>query len=386
MIRVLALVPKPKGVSPGQRFRLEQWAPVLEARHGIRMDLLAFEPPELTAILYERGRQAEKAYWMLRAMWRRRDVLRMARDYDAVIVYREAAALGPPIFEPLLRRAGVPLFFDIDDAVWLEGGGVGVNGVFSRLRFARTKTSALCKMASGVIVGNEYLAAYARARRPRGDGVFIVPTTIDLRRYAVQPMPESDVLVVGWSGSLHTLRHFEEARPALERLARKRRIQVRVVCNKPPERPIEGADTQFVKWTEHGEAEELGRVHVGMMPLPDDPQARGKCGLKALQYMAVGRPVIVSPVGVNTEIVKSGENGFVAASVEEWVARLDELGASRDLRARLGAAARRTVEDGYSSDVGAAKLADALERSLGPTARTGATGAVASPRPSAHPY
>jgi glycosyltransferase involved in cell wall biosynthesis len=366
MIRILALVPKPKGLSPGQRFRLEQWAPVLEDKHGIRIDFAPFESSELAAILYQQGKRAEKAYWMLRAMWRRREVLEKARGYDGVIVYREAAALGPPIFERLLKRAKIPLFLDIDDAVWLEGGGGGPNGVFSHLRFAPTKTSTLCRIADGVVVGNEYLAAYARERRSGSDGVFVVPTTIDLTRYPVVPAaPERDVFVIGWSGSFSTLRHLEGARAAIERLAKKRRVQVRVVCNKAPERPFEGTDTQFVPWTEKGEAEELARVDVGMMPLPDDAQARGKCGLKALQYMAVGRPVLVSPVGVNTVIVRDGENGFVPRSTQEWVDRFDQLAASRDLRVKLGAAARRTIEDAYSSEVGAAKIADAFRKVLG---------------------
>jgi glycosyltransferase involved in cell wall biosynthesis len=101
------------------------------------------------------------------------------------------------------------------------------------------------------------------------------------------------------------------------------------------------------------------------MPLPDDKFARGKCGLKALQYMATGRPVIASPVGVNSDIIVSGENGWLAGGEEEWVAAFHHLADSKELRARMGAAARATVEERYSAQVVAAQLADAIRATLG---------------------
>src|SRR5690606_25272440 len=106
-----------------------------------------------------------------------------ARRYDAAIVYREAALIGPAIYERALRAAGVPMFFDFDDAIWRPGQISSANGVFSMLHFWG-KTSTTCRLARGVIVGNEYLAAYARARNTN---VFVVPTSIDLDRYPVEP-------------------------------------------------------------------------------------------------------------------------------------------------------------------------------------------------------
>jgi glycosyltransferase involved in cell wall biosynthesis len=358
MIRLLALVPKPTGLSPGQRFRLEQWAPRLLA-HGISIDFEPFESPKLTQILYQPGKKLEKAVWILRDTWRRREAVRLAKGYDGVIIYREAALLGPAVYERILARAKAPIFFDFDDAIWLPQDST-VNGVFSKLHFWG-KTSTICKLSRAVLVGNEYLAEYAR---DRNQNVFVVPTSIDLRRYAVQPpLASDDPLVIGWSGSTHTLVHLEVARPFLERLARKRKIVVRVICNKPPSRPIAGAENVFVPWKEENEAQDIGAAHVGIMPLPDDVFARGKCGLKALQYMATGRPVVISPVGVNKEIVRSGENGIHASTDDEWIAALERL-ADPALRTKIGAAARRTVEERYSADVVAAKFASAIKTSL----------------------
>jgi glycosyltransferase involved in cell wall biosynthesis len=363
MIRLLTLVPKRKGLSPGQRFRLEQWAPHLFEKHGIELDFLPYESAELTAIIHQRGAVAMKALRMLADTWRRREVLTLAPRYDGVVVFRELSLLGPAIYERLLARAGVPLFLDFDDAIWLDGQGVGVNGAFSRLKFSAEKTVTMCRLSRAITVGNSHLARFAHGYNR---SVYVVPTSIELSDYQVRPpLAQSDPFVIGWTGSFSTLVHLEHAREAIETLARKRRVVVRVMCNKPPDRPFAGAENVFVPWREDAEVEELGRAHVGLMPLPDDEYARGKCGLKALQYMSVGRPVVVSPVGVNSEIVKTGENGFVADAPRDWVARLEALAESPELRERLGRAARRTVEERYSAAICAAHFARAIRAGLG---------------------
>jgi glycosyltransferase involved in cell wall biosynthesis len=261
------------------------------------------------------------------------------------------------------------MFLDFDDAIWLDAtSDGGPNGFFGRLRLASWKTASICRMSRGIIVGNGYLESYAREHN---SNVHVVPTTIDLSRYPLRPLPADEPFVVGWSGSLHTLVHLESARPALERLAERRKIEVHVVCNAPPP-PFKGAENTFTKWSESTEVDGLARAHVGIMPLPDTPHTRGKCALKALQYMAVGRPVVVSPVGVNAEIVRDGENGMLAATTEQWVEALERLADSPDLRARLAAAGRTTVETEYSSTVGAAKFAAAVRESLEGRARAGA--------------
>ena len=114
---------------------------------------------------------------------------------------------------------------------------------------------------------------------------------------------------------------------------------------------------EFVRWSPVREAEDVAACHVGIMPLPDDEVSRGKGGMKALQFMATGRPVVVSPVGVNRQIICDGENGLVASSADEWTKALERLAEDRALRARLGEAARATVQRDYSASVSAAKFA-----------------------------
>ncbi len=332
-------------------------------RHGVDLEFVPFESPALGEVLYRERHLATKGGYMLWDFARRAGVLERARRVDAVVLYREAASLGPAFYERLLARSSVPLLLDFDDAIWMQNPEtrVSVNGVFSRLRFPG-KTRTIARLASAVTVGNEYLAQWARRWN---DEVFVVPTSIDLSSYTVQPEVGSDEpFVIGWMGSFSTLVHLEQVRGALERFAKRRRVRFVVVCDRPLEPPPSNVETVFVPWRADREAADIGAMHVGIMPLVDLEVAKGKCGCKALQYMAAGRPAVVAPVGVNVDIVRHGENGLLASTEDEWVDAFERLASSPDLRRTLAAAGRRTVEEAYASEVCANRFAVALERAL----------------------
>jgi glycosyltransferase involved in cell wall biosynthesis len=359
MVRALVLVNKARGISPGQRFRIEQWEPHLRREHGIDVEYRPFESAALTQVLYENGKALEKAILLLRDTARRRSVVASARAHDVVVVYREAALMGPPIYEWLLSRTDVPIVYDFDDAIWLapKHAMVSTNNAFRMLKFMG-KTAAICKWASVVTVGNGYLADWAR-RQNRN--VRVVPTSIDLESYPVQAAPpREEPFTVVWSGTFSTLPHLELARAPLEALAKRRAVRLNVICDRPLAQPFAGVETHFIRWRADEEAKSIGTGHVGIMPLPDDAFTRGKCGCKALQYMAAGRVAVASPVGVNSDIVRHRENGFLASSDREWTEILDELASSIALRARVAAAGRLTVEERFSATRSAGLFADAI--------------------------
>jgi glycosyltransferase involved in cell wall biosynthesis len=361
VLRILVLANKGWGRAPNQRYRFEQWAPWLELNHRIRLDLLPFESPQLSELLYEEGRIAAKGVLIGYDFLRRARAIFKARSYDAVLIAREASLIGPAIYERLIAWTGKPVVFDFDDSIW-SPLQAHANGLFSHLHFYR-KTSAICSVAAAVTVGNEFLADYARERN---SNVFIVPSSIELQDYPLNPPPAADVpFIVSWTGSNSTLRHFERARPALEILAQQIPLKVRVICNKPPAAPVRGAQTEFVRWSAQSEGQDVSACHAGIMPLPDDEISRGKCGMKALQYMAAGRPVVASPIGVNADIVKDGENGLLATSTNDFVEALLRLAGDGDLRRRLGANARQTVKERYSAEVVSQMFAAAIRSAVG---------------------
>jgi glycosyltransferase involved in cell wall biosynthesis len=341
-MRVLALMPALYDTSPSQRYRLEQWEPLLRER-GVEITYEPFEDEELHAFLYKPGMIGKKLQLVSRGLSRRMSLVRKAKDYDLVYIMREAALLGPPLFEKLIHQKRVPIVFDFDDAVFVSYRSPS-NGYLSYLKFA-SKTKTICRIASHVMAGNPYLAEYARQVNDR---VTVVPTTIDTEKYRVsQPKESSGPPVIGWTGSYSTVQHLDTLRGALKKLAERESFQLRVIGT--PSYQCPPIDVQAMPWRADTELEDLSAIDIGVMPLPDDKWSKGKCGLKALQFMALGIPTICSPVGVNTDIIRDDQNGFLASTEDEWVDKLTRLLRSRELRQRLGQAGRATVEQKYSA-------------------------------------
>lgn len=353
-MRLLCMLPSPLDVMPGQRYRIEQWAPWLK-RFGVETVFQSFKSEELYAMLSEPGKTLCKLRLSLEALRRRAATLDSLSDFDAVYLYNEAAMVGPPIFEYLIKRAKTPLIFDFDDAIFLPSAG-SANGLFRLLKFP-WKTRTICRLASHVIVGNLYLADYVRQFNER---VTVVPSTVDLERYKIaRRTHENTSPIVGWSGSFSTLPYLKSLAGALRKLAREERFRLRVIGAEGLR--IEGVEVESVPWRSATEVADLSSIDIGIMPLPDNEWTRGKCGMKALQYMSLGIPAVCSPVGVNSSIIKDGENGFVASTEEEWVERLTRLLRSPSLRARLGTAGRLTVEANYSTSIHVPRVYEVLK-------------------------
>lgn len=343
MPRVLFVASHRPERSPGQRFRFEQYIGALE-KAGWECEHSHLVTAEDDRILYQRGNYFDKARFVRRCHGiRQLDVARM-QNYDVIFLYREALMTRSIRYELKFRSSRAKLIFDFDDSVWLPNVSEA-NRRWSWMKDA-SKTSKLIGLSDLVFAGNEYLADYAKKFN---SNTLIVPTTIDTEEYQPKQMvPSNGPVVIGWSGSITTIQHFKYAIPALKVLKDKYgdRIAIRVIGDGSYTEPILGV--KGLPWNKATELDDLRAMDIGIMPLPDDEWARGKCGLKGLQYMALGIPTIMSPVGVNSDIIRDGENGFLATSTEEWVAKISRLIDDAELRTRIGATARKTVEDGYS--------------------------------------
>jgi glycosyltransferase involved in cell wall biosynthesis len=360
MIRVLALMPGLYDTSPGQRYRLEQWEPLLRER-GVEITYAPFESEELHASVYKPGQLGQKLKFVSQSLLKRSSLLSKVKDYDVVYIFREAALLGPPVFERLIHARGVPIVFDFDDAIFVSYKSPS-NGYLSYLKFAG-KTKTICRISSHVMVGNPYLAEYAGRVN---DNVTIIPTTIDTEKY--QPLNRPDVsqpIMIGWTGSHSTVQHLNTLRSALQKLAQRESFRLRVIGT--PTYELAGVEVEAMKWHSETELEDLSAVDIGVMPLPDDKWSKGKCGLKALQFMALGIPTICSPVGVNTDIIRDGENGFIAGTDDEWVEKLSQLVQSHELRRKLGDAGRHTVETKYSAAAQAPRVYEVFKSVIKPS-------------------
>jgi len=246
----------------------------------------------------------------------------------------------------LLRGAVRRLVYDFDDAMPYRDPFRGPQESTARAnRFLRT-----CSSADAVVAGSEELAALARGCAPRA--LFVAPTPVDPGKYGPRPGPRRTGAPVrfGWIGSRSTLPYLSAiAGPLSRACAALPGARLLVVAEGDASLP--GVPLDFEPWSQEGEAESLRRMDVGLMPLTDDPWSRGKCAFKILQYGATGIPSVASPVGANVAAVEDQRTGILAKDDGAWEAALRKLAGDPDLRARMGEAARRAVEERWSPAV-----------------------------------
>jgi glycosyltransferase involved in cell wall biosynthesis len=271
-----------------------------------------------------------------------------ARKHDVAWLNREFVT-G---FETMERFAGKRRLLDVDDAIWLEGKGPG------RSDFAR-RIAGRCQ---GVIAGNECIAEYFRRSTER---VWIVPTAVDTQRWTPGERFQTSggrtlqTCTIGWSGTAWNLAYLYGIEGALVRfLDGHQHATLLVVSDRPPRfQALQASRFEFQRWTPETEVAALRRMDVGIMPLPDDEWTRAKCAMKMLCYMAVGLPVVVSPVGVAQEILGRGNVGLAASNAGEWVEALAALYQDRERAAAMGREGRSVVEQHYSVQGAASQLA-----------------------------
>lgn len=354
-MRVLALVTLPT-LGAGNRLRIEQYAGPLRA-HGIDLTVSAFFDDAAYEVLYRPGHWFQKLRGVLRGVGIRVLDLARAPRFDLILIYRESAPIGPPLFERALGLLRIPFVFDFDDAIFL-GPIHPVNRRWAWLRNSSRVIEAV-RRARAVIAGNDYLRDWAMQHNERVD---VITTPVDTERHRPadrSAQPETSELVLGWVGSSTTAPYLHLLDDVLEGLAPTRDVVVRVVggeyCHPRVRVEVRPYDLE-------SEAAEIQRFTIGLLPQPDDAWTQGKGAFKALLYMAAGIPVLASRVGVNPTVVVDGVTGYCVSDVSEWVERLDQLARNPELRSRLGAAGRERVERLYSLRVLTPRLAQVLMR------------------------
>ncbi len=354
-VRVGFLALQESHLSPSQRYRLEAFRPSLGRRAiTVRYDWL-LDRHDLRAF-YGRGGVAGKAVMAAKAAAARLRSVARTRDVDVWFVQREAFFLGGAWSE-WLASLSAPIVYDFDDAIWIRATSAA-NARFAWLKNVE-KIPRIAGLAHTVIAGNEYLAAWARGH---SRNVVVVPTCVDTDVFAPPSTRTATAPVtIGWSGSPSTVAHLMPILPVLERVKARFGDAVRLRVMGDPLFAHPPLDLRGEAWTPETELALLREMDIGLMPLPDDVWTRGKCGLKGLVSMAMGAASVMSPVGVNTAIVRDGVNGFLPASDDEWVDVLCRLIDNRALRARVGAAGRQTVVDNYSVARWAPVLGDLIE-------------------------
>ena len=338
---------KASDIGPSSRYRIFQYLPYFHAREIDVVVKPLFGPTYFWLLTWRPAWPkviAKAIYALVRFFKRAGDLLAMG-PVDLIVIEGQLFPYCPATVERLLVKLNWKIVVELDDAIYLT-------------RFHQRKIPALLRMSSAAIVGNHVLANYAGRFASR---VSVIPTVVDTGRFhpAVQrgsSQARDSVLTIVWIGLAFNFPFLELLVPVIRELQRSEGVQFRVISSRPPAFP--GVTIDFRLWSLEGEVADLRGGDIGVMPLPDTEWTRGKCGLKLLQYMALGLPSVASPIGVNREIISDGENGFLATTQEEWRTILLRLCQDAELRLRIGQAARQTVETKYSLSIWGPRLAD----------------------------
>lgn len=411
MTKVLVVCPYPHGRAPSQRFRFEQYLDL----EGITFTQEAFWKSDEWPRIYESGSTKFKIISTIRGFWRRLKLLGQVRNYDKVFIHREATPIGPPWFEwavaKVLRK---PIVFDFDDAIWLPNSSKANEKLAGKLKF-HGKTAKICSWASVVVAGNTFLADYARqnckdvriipttvdtvchhnrdlyekvgskwfkkdsreaasyrlsadhleSQDPVPEDQSPPAKTTKVSHIAKpleasdqepvagsrQPTANTNLPVIGWTGTHSTLKQLTPLFPLLQELHNEIPFRFLLIADIPPQSMPDFIE--FRKWKKETEIEDLLEMDIGVMPLYNTDWERGKCGFKALQYQALGIPAVASDVGVNTTVVKNGLTGFICEEAPfvkdlKWKNNLRSLLTDANLTRDLGLAGRSHIQSNYS--------------------------------------
>lgn len=348
-VRVIVLSKYPR-MGASSRLRTLQYLPMLE-QQGFEFTVQSLFDEAYLQNLYGNGSRSRlatagyylKRLFMLFSVWR----------YDLVWIEYELFPYMPAFAERFLAFIGKPYIVDYDDAIF-HNYDLSGNPLLKKL--LGKKIDAVMARSACVIAGNAYLAA--RAKVAGAKRIELVPTVIDQSRYEPLTKMTNSPMVIGWIGSPSTQKYIINIKDALRSACEEHGAQLLLVgATADIANQLPGMNVEVVPWSEETEVELIQRMNVGIMPLPDGPWEKGKCGYKLIQYMACAVPVIASPVGVNVDIIGRSDCGYLTDNSEQWADSLDALLSSAEQRKTLGSAGRKAVEEKYSLQVQAPILA-----------------------------
>ena len=341
-LKILLLVPAPVNQSPSQRFRFEHFT---KSTINKEYDFSAepFYSPATWKILYENHRNIEKITGIISGFFRRFILLFSLKKFDFVFIHREVAPVGPPVFEWIIAKVfRKKIIYDFDDAIWVKTSSEA-NPMAAAIK-CTWKVKKICRYSYIVSAGNEFLASYARQYCKDAR---VIPTVVDTDNTHNQLKEQTGKsIVIGWTGTFTNLKYLDIVVPAIERLQKIYDIEFIIISNKNPE--IKQLRYTYIPWNAETEIADLMKFNIGVMPLEDTEIEKGKCAFKAIQYMSLGIPAVVSPVGANCEVVENGVTGFWAKSEDEWHEKLELLIKDRDMRIKMGALSRNDIINQFS--------------------------------------
>ena len=362
-MRVLGLCTYPVE-SAATRYRLTQFVKPL-AQKGICLEISPFLDSRQFELLYKNKSLIQKASGILTPLLRRFAESLKLGNYDLILVQREAMFFGPAFFERLFQLIGkIPLILDLDDATYISYVSPTYGKLGSFFKFFG-KTDNLITRADSVICGNRFIADYVEKK---GTKAVIIPTVVDPNKFC--PIEKHNKTpVIGWIGTHSTFPSIESLFPILQDLSREFDFTLKIVGAGKDKIEVEGIRLENLKWSLVREIEDFQSLDIGLYPIETSSSANrewllGKSGFKAIQYMSVGIPFVVTPIGVCGELGVESKTHFAASTRKEWFDSLKALLKSNDLRRQMGSEGRKYALENFTLSQQADKIADVFRRTV----------------------
>jgi glycosyltransferase involved in cell wall biosynthesis len=340
---ILFIVPYPEHKAPSQRFRVELLEPYLQ-QADVHYHVAPFMDINTWNKLYKQGSILQKAWGIFKGYLKRiKTIFLDVPRYEYIFIHREAAPLGPPVFEWIIAKLWrKKIIYDFDDAIWIANTSAA-NKLAAWFK-CFWKVQYICKWSYKISAGNDFLCNYAKQYN---SNVSLMPTCVDIeKQHKGTKTHTNNKPIVGWTGSHSTLPYINTIIDVIKELQNEIDFTFLIIANKKPNLTLK--DWQYIEWNEGTEIDDLLKMDIGIMPLEADAWSEGKCGFKIIQYLSLGIPAIASPVGVNKIILEEGINGFLCTSPAEWRTRIKMLLENCDLRKQFGKLGQQKITTNYS--------------------------------------
>lgn len=334
--------------SASTRYRILQFLPLLSSYY-IKSDTHYFLSDKQYRVFYNSGNYVQKICVIIIALFKVCLVLFRVRNYNAAFVSRESLSFGPPILEFIVARMyKIPIIYDLDDALWVRYKSPVVGNLTSFIK-PTSKVSQIAKIATHVIVCNDYLADYVKKYNPR---TILIPTTVDTDKFSHIKNRQkigfqNTKLTIGWIGSHSTTYYLRSIFDVIYELGKSYNFIFKII-GASEHISIPGVEVHNIKWDINTEIDEICTFNIGVYPVISDSWSQGKCAFKALQYQAAGAACVASPVGMIPSVITHGVNGLLAVNKSDWYSNIRSLLKDPNLRENIVNAGYANVNNKYT--------------------------------------
>ena len=333
------------------RYRSYQFIDILENK-GFKCKIYPLLKGNYIKALYKH-QNIRKVYYALVSIIERIFQVLFIKKYDLHVIEKELIPYFPPILEVILCLRGKIIILDYDDAIFHNYENIFI----SRLLFGN-KIPFIMNKSHGIIAGNPYILDYAKQNNINS---ILIPTCVDLKKYTYKKTLKK--IIVGWIGSPSTSKYILDIILPINKIIEKYNCEFHLIGFDLRLKPkFKNDNVKIIKWSYETELKKIACFDIGIMPLEDSNWCKGKCGLKIIQYMATGIPVVASPIGINSSIVEDNINGFLADSDQEWIDSISTLIEDNNKRQLMGNMGRQKVQKFYDIQNNSDKLINFYEK------------------------